>query len=56
MKHFKALLLSVWLVLMAPLPLAAQEDDGLLDLDLEQLMNLEVIQVTIPGRALALGR
>jgi hypothetical protein len=49
MKLFQALLLSVWLALVASQPLAAQEDDGLLDLDLEQLMNLEVIQVTIPG-------
>lgn len=27
----------------------AEEDDGLLDLDLESLMSLDVIQVTIPG-------
>src|SRR5690606_6896647 len=28
---------------------ASAQDDDLLDLDLEQLMNLDVIQVTIPG-------
>lgn len=48
MKLFKALLFGAWLAL-ASLPASAQEDDGLLDLDLEQLMKLEVIQVTIPG-------
>lgn len=46
----KALILSACLALMlASLPALAQEDDELLDLDLEQLMKLEVIQVTIPG-------
>jgi hypothetical protein len=48
MKLIKALLWGVCLTLLA-LPAVAQEDEGLLDLDLEQLMRLEVIQVTIPG-------
>ncbi len=41
----------VFLSLLLSLTLTAlgQEEEGLLDLDLEQLMSLDVIQVTIPG-------
>lgn len=47
----RSLLVGILALIVGLLSASAQEtdDDGLLDLDLEALMKLEVVQVTIPG-------
>lgn len=49
MKFFFRIFVTACLALMLHVPALAVDDDGLLDLDLEDLMRLDVIQVTIPG-------
>lgn len=49
MQVIRTLLLALTLFLAASLNGWSEPEEGLLELDLEQLMNLDVIQVTIPG-------